>query len=219
MGTWDGNGYACWSKPRTPMTTFELLRMMVLISKLALMGFGLGTNRRWTNPSLFVVKGMKVREPICMFPFLMLTMRCDQYIPASAMYDISAGKIIRNYYGSVFGNDPPLWCSTTALVEPKPKWFTMWLHQAIIRPVSRRRRRPHGTGSHPATDIELSGKCAKFHELLDNILAAGEKVRVIVGSKNCFGNGVRQIITWVLLRGGKLQKYWKMLDYAIWNTS
>lgn len=81
---------------------------------------------------------MKVREPICIFPFLMLTMRCDQYIPASAMYGISSGKIIRNYYGSVFGNDPPLWCSTTALVEPKSKWITVWLHQAIIRPVSRR---------------------------------------------------------------------------------
>lgn len=48
------------------------------------------------------------------------------------------------------------------------------------------KRRPHGTGSHSATDIELSGKCAKFHELLDNILAAGEKVRVIVGSKKLF---------------------------------
>lgn len=55
------------------------------------------------------------------------------------------------------------------------------------------KRRPHGTGSHPATDIELSGKCAKFHELLDNILAAGEKALVFSSSLSAIDVLLQQI--------------------------
>lgn len=43
------------------------------------------------------------------------------------------------------------------------------------------------------TSIELSGKCAKFHELLDNILAAGEKALVFSSSLSAIDVLLQQI--------------------------
>lgn len=55
------------------------------------------------------------------------------------------------------------------------------------------KRRPPDTGVHPATEIEVSGKCAKFHELLDNILAAGEKALVFSSSLSAIDILMQQI--------------------------
>ena len=54
-------------------------------------------------------------------------------------------------------------------------------------------RRPEGYTATTATDIELSGKCAKFHELLDTILAAGEKVLVFSSSLSAIDVLMQQI--------------------------
>lgn len=55
------------------------------------------------------------------------------------------------------------------------------------------KRRPHGGRQHPASNIEISGKCAKFHELLDNILAAGEKALVFSSSLSAIDVLLQQI--------------------------